>query len=331
MKKKLCSILILSIVLLSTGCGSNNYIKDEKNIVTFEETGQSLQKNILCRPSDSEKNSSLYKLYEKYDSQLTVSLEDLPKCENFSITSGKYQSLWDSLFVKPLAWLILKLGNILKDYGISVMLIGLLIRVILMPFSKKTLKQTENMKKANPEIKKIEKKYADKTDNVSMMAKSQEMMMIYKKYNISPFGSCLLSFVQLPLFFAFLQAVNRVPAIFEDSFLGLKLGMTPWKGILNHQYAYIILIVLIILTTYFSFKDTMSQNTGNSEAEKQMQFTMKFMIIMISVASFSLPTAIALYWIVTNGFIIIQNKLLKKWIAYDEKKDKLIKPKKRGK
>lgn len=328
MKKKLCSILILCIVLLSTGCGSNDYIKkDKKNIVTYEKTGQNLQKNILCQPEDKE----LLKLYKKYDKQMEVSVEDLPKCDEFKINSGKYDGLWEALFVKPLAFLILKLGALVKNYGVSVMLVGILIRLVLMPFSKKTLKQSENMKKAQPEMQRLEKKYANKTDNESMMAKSQEMMMIYKKYEISPFGSCLLAFIQLPLFFGFLQAINRVPAIFEDSFLGLNLGMTPGKGIALHQYTYIILIVLIIFTTYYSFKDSMSQNSGNSEAEKSMQMTMKFMIVMISFASFSLPTAIALYWIVTNGFIVFQNKLLKKWIAYEDGKDKLIKPIKKNK
>ena len=326
MKKKFCSIILLVIILLSTGCGSSNYIQEKKNnrktIVVYEETGQNLQKNILCQPE----NDSLYDLYQKYDKQLDVPLKDLPKCNEFKINSGKYQGLWDAFFVKPLAFLILKLGKLIHNYGVSVMLIGLLIRIVLLPFSKKTLKQSENMKKAGPELQRLEKKYKDKTDNESMMAKSQEMMMIYKKYNISPFGSCLLAFIQLPLFFAFLQAINRVPAIFEDTFIHLKLGMTPWKGISNHQYAYILLIVLIILTTYFSFRDTMNQNTGNNEAEKQMQMTMKFMIIIISIASFSLPTAIALYWIVTNGFIIIQNKILKKWIQLEESKPQLIKP-----
>ena len=67
MKKKLCSILILCIVLLSTGCGSNDYIKkDKKTIVTYEKTGQNLQKNILCQPEDKE----LLKLYKKYDKQM---------------------------------------------------------------------------------------------------------------------------------------------------------------------------------------------------------------------------------------------------------------------
>ena len=82
--------------------------------------------------------------------------------------------------------------------------------------------QTENMKKAQPEINRLEKKYANKTDNESLMAKSQETMMIYKKYNINPVSGCLTSFIQLPIFFAFLEAINRVPAIFEGTAAGEK-------------------------------------------------------------------------------------------------------------
>ena len=74
---------------------------------------------------------------------------------------------------------------------------------------------------------------------------------------------------------------------------------------------FLILIILIILTTYLSFKNSMKQTGNNSEMERQMQFSLKFMIIMISFASLSLPTAIALYWIVTNLFAVIQNYIIK--------------------
>ena len=97
--------------------------------------------------------------------------------------------------------------------------------------------QSEYMKKANPEIARIEKKYAnkDQNDKEVMMQKSQEMMMVYKKYNVNPISGCLLSFLQLPLFIAFLEAINRVPAIFEEKFLFFHLGTnskcwsTNWK------------------------------------------------------------------------------------------------------
>ena len=181
----------------------------------------------------------------------------------------------------------------------------------MIPLSKKSMAQSENMKKAQPEIAKIEKKYANKTDNESMMAKSQETMMVYKKYNINPVSGCLTAFIQLPLFFAFLEAINRVPAIFEGSLFGMNLGMTPLVGLSQQNYIYIALIILIIVSTYISFKFSMSSQSDTSAAG-QMKFMMMFMLIMISVASLSLPTAIALYWVVNNLFAIVQNLIVKK-------------------
>lgn len=308
MKKKIKIVVIALLFLLCTGCSET--LKDGKQAVINKETGQTLTSNILCRPE--EKN--LLETYEKYDDKLLVKLEDLPTCKTFTPNKLEYQSLWESIFVKPLAWLILKLGYLVKNMGISVMVIGLLIRLVMMPLQIKTVKQSENMKKLQPEIARIEKKYQNKTDNDSLMMKSQETMMLYKKYNINPVSSCLGAFIQLPLFFAFLEAINRVPAIFEGEFLGMNLGMTPTAGIAGQNYIYIVLIVLIILSTFLSFKNSMSSQNQTPEMEQQMKFMFIFMIIMISFASLSLPTAIALYWIVTNGFAVIQNIIIKKII-----------------
>ena len=180
-----------------------------------------------------------------------------------------------------------------------------------MPLSLKTAKQSENMKKAQPELEKLEKKYKDKTDSDSMMQKSQETMLIYKKYDINPVGGCLVSFIQLPLFFAFLEAINRVPAIFEENLWSLQLGTTPLVGIKSGNYLYLVLIGLIILTTFLSFKFSMA-STGSSEQQKQMQFMTTFMLIFISIASFSLPVALGLYWIASSLFTVAQNLIVER-------------------
>ena len=312
-------LLIILVVLLTTGCGSS--IKDEnKKLVVYKETGQSIQNNILCRPT----NEKLLKLYSKYDKKLKISIKKLPECKNFKITSNKSSGIWEFLFVKPLAFIILKLGYAIKNFGLSVMIVGILIRVILLPFSKKSQLQSENMKKAAPEIQRLEIKYRDKNDSESLMQKSQEQMLIYKKYGINPLSGCLLAFIQLPLFFGFLQAINRVPAIFEGKFLNLNLGMTPSTGIAKGNYFYIILVVLVILTTYYSFKNSLAQTSAGQPGQAKSMLIM--MLVMIFVASFSLPTAIALYWISTNAFIVIQNYIIDKSINKNknnkEKKDK---------
>ena len=303
MKNKIVKLLALFIIVFSlTGC--TKYIKDEdKKVVKNELTGQNLASNILCQPEDEE----TIKTYEKYD----VKIEKLPKCKNLSITNTKYDGIWTTIFVKPLAIVIIKLGQLFGNYGISIIVLTILIRLILYPVTKKAAMQSENLKKAKPELDNLEKKYTNKNSQDEMMRKSREMLMIYKKYNINPMSGCLFSLIQIPLFFAFFEAMNRLPAIFEETFLGLQLGTSPLVGLQNGQYYYIILIILVSLVTYFSFK----LNSGASmtpEAEKQMKMMSNFSIIMIGIASISMSAGIELYWIANSAFTVVQNLLVKR-------------------
>ena len=332
MKNKLLGVILVFIVLLTSGCGANDYLKDDKKLVQYEETGQNLPNNILCQPEDKE----LYEIYKKYNDELKIPLEKLPKCSEFKINSNKTSGIWELIFVKPLAYLILKLGGLVKNMGISLIIVGLLIRLILLPFSYKTHKQSKNMQKVNQEMQKLEFKYRGREDRDSMMMKSQEMMDIYKKYNVKPMSGCLVAFLQLPLFFAFLQAINRVPAIFEDKLLGFNLGMTPYVGLSQGNYLYILLIILIAASTYFSFKYSM-RSTGamnqTPEMESQMKMMTNIMVVIIVITSFSLSTALALYWIVTYAFIAIQTFIFRKLTGEkkDNKKDKRDKNNKENK
>lgn len=307
MKKKIFIIVAIVLVTL-TGCNKTLVDGDKKRVID-EKTGQSLSANILCLPEDEE----ILANYQKYEEYMDVKLSDLPKCSAMKVYDKKsYNGLWVQLFVRPLAWVIINLGKLLGNYGISVMVIGIIIRLIMMPFSAKTIKQQESLKKAQPELERIEKKYKDRTDQEAMMQKSQDTLAVYKKYNINPMSSCLISFIQLPLFLAFLEAINRVPAIFENNFWKFQLGTTPLVGIKEGNYYYIILIVLIVLFTALSFKMTMSQTSVTTESGIQSKYMMIFMTVFIGIASIQLPSAIALYWVVTNAFNVFQTILFKK-------------------
>jgi len=308
--KKQNKLIILLIILSFTLTGCTRYLTDAENQgVINEETGQRLPLNILCRPTDQ----NIIDLYNEHEDQAGFVVSDLPRCENMRLHDPNREvGLWDQIFVIPLAWYIVRLALIVGNYGIALMLAGIAIRIFMIPLTLKMQKQSENMKKAQPEMANLEKKYKDKKDNESMMKKSQEMMGIYKKYNVSPIGSCLNSFLQLPLFLAFLGAINRTPAIFEETLWTLQLGTTPWVGITqNGNYLYILLVILIIVTTYMSFKFNMTM-MGNSDQQKQMKFMLNFMLVFISIASFTLPTAIALYWIVSSTFMVVTNFIFKK-------------------
>lgn len=299
-KQKTKIILILLILLLTTGCTKT--LTDSKNKpVKDNVTGQSLTQNILCKPT----NKNTIKIYEKNK----VKVEKLPDCDNFKVNSGKYEGLWTSIFVKPLAFVLLKLGKLVGNYAVSLIIISLLIRLIAFPFTKKTAMQSELMKKAQPELTRIQNKYKDKQDQESLTRQSQEMMMVYKKYNISPMSGCLFSMIQLPLFIAFFEAVQRTPAIFEGKFLGLQLGTTPMVGFTTASIiGYIVLMLLIGATTYFSFK---LNATGNT-LDPSMAMMPVMMVFMIIFMALFMPSALGIYWITTNLFTIFQNMLVKR-------------------
>lgn len=315
-KKKYIKLLILIVLLLTlTGCTKYGKNQNKKAIIN-EQTGQRLVTNILCKPNDKE----MIKLYNEYNSysKKKINLDDLQECKNMKIT-GKYQDLWTNIFVKPLAWFIIKLGNIIKSYGLALILATLIIRLIAYPFTKKAAMQSENMKKAGPALEKLEKKYKNKNDQESMMKKSQEMMIIYKQNNINPMSSCLFAFFQIPLFFAFYEAISRIPIIFEEKFLGFELGTSPINAVSMGDYKYLIFILLIGLSTYFSFKLNSSASINNEQA-KQMKMMTNIMVIVMTITAFSISTGIAFYWITTSIFTIIQNLLVKRGKLNDKNK-----------
>ena len=299
-KNKLKILLIISLVFLTTGCATTLTDK-EKQPVKNEVTGQNLIENIICKPTDKE----TIKVYEKNG----VNIKKLPDCDEFKISDGKYESLWTTFFIKPLSFIIIKIGEIVKNYALAVILVSIAIRLIAFPITRKTALQSELIKKAQPEIERIQKKYKDKQDQESMMKQNQELLAVYQKYNINPMSGCLFSMLQLPLFIAFFEAIQRTPAIFEDVFLGLQLGTTPAVGITSATfYMYAILVILIGTTTYLSFK---MNSTGNMQdpSMKMMPYMMTGMIIFTSLF---MPSALGIYWITTNVFTIIQNILVKR-------------------
>lgn len=299
--RKKTIVLLIILLLLTTGC-TKTLKGSDKKAVTNPETGQSLTENILCQPE----NEETIKKYEENG----VDIDKLPKCSEFKITSGGYEGLWDSIFVKPLAFVILWFSKYVNSAAIALIITSLIIRLVAYPITKKTAMQSELLKKAQPELEKLEKKYANKQDQESIMKKSQEMTMIYKKYKINPISGCLYSFIQLPLFIAFLEAINRVPALFEETFLGLQLGTTASVGLLNQgNWIYIILILLVGVTTYFSF--SLNKTTAQTKNDPMKNMT-TIMTIMIIVMGFFMPAALCIYWITTNLFTVIQNLLVKR-------------------
>lgn len=341
MKRKFKYCLLLLLLVATTGCTTYLRSSDGKTVIN-EKTGQSLTENILCRPADEEtiklyeaNNYDLSKLpycvcnsdkvkekvlVAKGESNKEEKTEDEyeykeVKCEEYTVASGKYEGLWTAIFVKPLAWVILFFGKLTTKFGLGLILTSILIRLIAYPLTRKSTMQQENMQKVQPEIQKLEKKYAnkDQKDREVMMQKSQEMMALYKKYNVNPMSGCLPTLLQIPLFIGFLDAINRVPAIFEENFFGIHLGTTPKVAFANGNWFYIILTILVAVTTYFAFsKATAKTQTPENDMARQTKMMTNGVVIMIIVMSIFMSSALNIYWIISNACIILQNYIVKR-------------------
>ena len=314
-KNRVKIIIVFLLVLLLTGC--TTVLKDNKTKkAVYYETNDvkiTLYENILCQPTDK----GLIKKYQKYKKQIDIS--KLPKCEKFEINDSNYEGLWENLLVKPLAWLLVNVNKFIKNYGLTIVILGLIIRLLLAPFTQKTAMQSENMKEMQPELDRLNKKYEGKDDQASQQQKSMEMMQLYKKYNINPFASCLFAFIQIPLLMAFYEAVNRVPVIFEGKSFGLILGTTPLKAITGGSWIYVIIPILIIVTTLLSQKFNKTAPTPQ-KGDINPNMMQNMMVIMIAVMSINFSVALSLYWIASTIFTIVQNL-----IAMQIKKNKKAK------
>lgn len=329
MNKKNKIFVLVALVLLLTGCTEYKTYNNEP--VVIDSTGQRVVENILCRTEETERqfnelkekyktdldnklnNSELSQ--EEYDQKINelnekFDLSDVATCSEFNVFSGD-EGLWTTLFVKTLAWVITKIGMFTQNYGWAIIIVTILIRLVLYPLTQKTAMQSENLNAAKSKLDKLEMKYRNRTDQQSQMLKAQEMMAIYKQYNINPMSGCLYALIQIPLFFAFYEALYRLPVVLEENFFGINLGITPLTAFQHGQYYYILFIVLVIAATYFSFKLNTTMNPSGEQA-KQMKMMMNMSIIMISIASFTISTGIALYWIVNSSFTIVQNLIAKR-------------------
>ena len=193
-----------------------------------------------------------------------------------------------------------------ENYGLAIIIITLLIRLVLMPFMVKQMKSSmlmkEKMNLIKPDLDALKEKYKDKKDTESQREQQTEMMEIYKKHDMNPFsmfGGCLPLLIQMPILLGLYYAIRKTPEIAAHDFLWFNLGHTD-----------IILTILAIIIYYFQFR--VSLIGIDEKQKKQMAFMGLLSPVMIGIISFNSPAALPLYWATGGLFLIIQTIITKK-------------------
>ena len=180
-----------------------------------------------------------------------------------------------------------------------------------------------------PELQKIQNKYAGKSDERSKMMQAQEMQALYKKNNISPFGSILVMFIQLPILMGMYYATMRASAIVVGSFGSIDLSRTPLAGLQGGQISYIVIFVLMVVFNFLSYKipqwlqayekkkhhvkeKKYAQPKQSGGMMGNMNMMMYMSTAMIAILAFSWPLAMSFYWLVSSIFRVCQNLVVHK-------------------
>lgn len=218
---------------------------------------------------------------------------------------------FDFFFVFPMAKGILFTTKYLGNVALGVIAITILINIITLPLMIKSTISTQKMQLIQPEIQKIQKKYQGRKDQASQMRMNEEVQKLYKKNDVSMFGSFTM-FLTIPIMFAIWQAVQRIEILYDATFLGFELGVNLMAPLQNLQIQYMILLALVAITQFLAMEipNIMAKRNPRHKPTAQMQSMRKmnyFMIIMFVWLALSQPTAMSFYWITTNIITIIRS------------------------
>lgn len=211
---------------------------------------------------------------------------------------------FDFIFVFPIAKGIIFASKYLGNVALGVIAITILINLITLPIMIKSTISTQKMQLLQPEIEKIQRKYQGRKDQASQMRQNSEIQNLYKKNNVSMFGS-MTTFLTLPIMLAMWQAVQRIEVLYSETFLGFSLGNTLMSTLSKFDVASFILLLLVGATQFVAMEipNYMAKRNPRYKPTAQMKSMRKmnyFMIAMIVYFAMSQPTAMSFYWITTN-------------------------------
>lgn len=200
------------------------------------------------------------------------------------------EGIWDTYFVYPLSKVIIYFADLFNDYGLAIIVVTIIIRIVILPLMIKQTKNAKAMQDIQPEMQKLREKYSAK-DQKTQQKLQQEMMGMFQERGINPLAGCFPLLIQMPILIALYHAIMRTEEIGGHQFLWVMLDAPD---------PFYILPIVAAATTFFQQKMIL---VSDNPQMKVMLYVMPIMILMFALF---LPAALTLYWVVGNLFMIAQ-------------------------
>lgn len=214
--------------------------------------------------------------------------------------------MWE-WFTSFLTWVLASIQGIVGDWGLSVIILTIIIRLILTPLMNKSTASTARMQVMQPKLQEIQERYADDPQR-----QAEELRKAYADMKFNPLGGCLPVFLQMPIFFGLFSVVRNVPA--EASFFSILPSISSSvqdvvaAGDMAAAVPYIIFDVLFGVLTFVP----MVMNTANQEGQQKTQMMIMggMMALMMLWFGWSVPSAVLLYYVSSSLWQVVQSKLI---------------------
>jgi len=208
---------------------------------------------------------------------------------------------------KSLLWTLNLFHGMVRNYGIAIIMLTLVVRILFWPLTHKSTESMKRMQEIQPEIKALQEKY--KKSNPQML--QQETMKLYKEKKVNPMGGCLPMFVQIPVFIALFTVLRNAIELRYAGFLwiadlstseNLFAGQIPFVGSLN--------ILPLLMSLSMIWQQKLTPQAATTPEQIQQQKMMMFMMpIMMLFFFYKMPSGLVLYWTTSNLLMIAQTSL----------------------
>jgi len=261
--------------------------------VTFnKEKDTEISAQITIKKSTQAQHFSLYvgpKEYDRLDA-LNVNLDE-------SIDFGWFiggSLLLVRLISKPIFYLLRFFYQFTQNYGISIILVTVLVKAFFYPITRKSMKSMKSMSSVQPKINALKKQWANNKEKMN-----QEMIKLYKTEKVNPLGGCLPMLVQIPVFIS----------LYNILYTTIELRQAPfflWVQDLSTKDPYYVLPIIMGATMFIQ------QYTQPSTMESAQAKMMLFLPIVYTYFFLNFPSGLVLYWLVNNSLTIAQQYYLGK-------------------
>ncbi len=203
---------------------------------------------------------------------------------------------WFSFIARPLMAMLKFFYSYVGNYGVAIIFLTLIIKIVLWPLSYKSYKSMEQMKKLQPMMAKLKEKYGNDKETLN-----REMMQLYKTYKVNPAGGCLPILVQIPVFFGLYQGLLNATELRHAAFIAhLPFTDMIWLADLSAKDPYYI-TPLIMGGTMF-LQQLMTPSAGDPTQQK----IMLIMPVVFTFLFLSFPSGLVIYWLANNVISIAQ-------------------------